>query len=784
MDVSLRKTGVYAFGRFRLDGVRRILTRDSTAIALTPRLFDTLLYLVENPGRVIEKDEIMTAVWPGRFVEEGNISQTIFTVRKALSLAGEEDRLIETVPGHGYRFTADVQLESESPASNVAIERDPSADGSAEPVGTLAGHLPPRDVSATRAKWLASACAVFVLFAAGYATFKWSRRDLDPAAQSNIVVLADVQNLTGDPAFVAVLDKVLEIDIAQSPFLSLLPSQRVRETLQLMERPGNATLTPELAQEVCARNEGRAVLSGAVAAMGSRYIVTLQATDCISGNAIAESKTEVGRKDDVPDALDGLSARMREALNESLASIRKFDVPIAQATTSSFEALTDFSLGERSRANGDYTTSIPLFRRAIELDPSFALAYEDLGADYAGLREPELVRASYQKAFLLSARVGENEKLRISANYYQRAGNFADAIRTYQLWTQTYPRDWLPWSNLAGFYLASARYEDAVEAGKQALRLNPENNAPYTLLARAYKRLTRFAEAKAICRQAIAKGLDGWDIHGLLYEIAFAERDTATMAEQVAREKGKPTEGEMLDYEALGAATDGQLRRSRALLEQAMDVADQQGPDARGEVTAFLADIIDMDSLLGAHEAARNVALKATGQDQTALTLAEVGDISGATALIAALKNAHPDETELVDFYLPLAQAEIDLGQHQPQDAIAALQPAGSADLRDFWAPSLRGQAWLDTRSPNQAAADFRQILANRGVDGLSPQYPLAYLGLARALHMEGKLGESRAAYQQLFAFWKNADADLPVLQVARREYGELTAAQSASARR
>jgi len=782
MDASLRRKEVYAFDRFRLDSVRRLLTRDGVPIPLSPKLFDTLLHLVENSGRVVEKGEIMNAVWPDRFVEESNLSQTIFGLRKALSVAGEENRFIETVPGHGYRFMAAVEVLSarqsgEVPSRPLPVSSDVAAGGGASLTAMAPETLIPRDW----AGWLAIACTVLLLIVATTAAIKWNRADIPRSTQPNIVVLADFQNLTRDPVFGAVLDKVLEIDLAQSPLLDLLPPQRVSQTLQLMERPRDAKLTPELAQEVCSRNGGKAMLSGAVASAGSRYIVTLEARDCVNGNAIAESKADAARQEDVPDVLDGLSARMREALNESLASIRKFDVPIAQATTSSFEALKDFSLGEQSRAKGDFTTSIPLLKRAIELDPSFALAYEDLGADYAGLREPDLVRAYYQKAFALSARASENEKLRIAANYYQRAGNFDDAIRAYQLWTETYPRDWMPWSNLTNFYTAGGRYEEAVEAGKQALRLNPENSAPYTFLARAYKRLTRFAQARAVCRKAIAKGLDGWDIHGLLYEIAFAEGDTATMAEQVAREKGKPTEGWMLDYEALAAATAGKLEQSRSLFDLAIQSARQQGPDAAGEVTEIFADYIDSVALLASQQDARKVALDAEPGNRSVFGLAEIGEYADAAALATALRNAHPGETELVDFTLPAAAAEIDLGEGKPQDAIAALQPAASSELREFWTPSLFARAYLELSAPARAVAEYRRILVNRGVDGTSPLYPLAWLGLGRALHMEGRSAQSRAAYEKLFAFWKNADSDLPILQTARREYAELAGASQAA---
>jgi DNA-binding winged helix-turn-helix (wHTH) protein/tetratricopeptide (TPR) repeat protein len=790
MDVSLGRKAAYTFGRFRLDAVRRILTRDGVPITLTPKLFDTLLFLVENPGRVVTKDEIMNAVWPDRFVEERNITQTIFTVRKALGLSGEGDRLIETVSGHGYRFTEPVALVPGGPAARNAGETD-SSNPPPRPGDRTSAENPPRQAveqlaPATRSwtAWLALACAVPVLLVAGLAALKWNSRDLPPPAQPNLIVLADFQNSTPDPAFAAVLDKVLEIDLAQSPFLTLLPQQRIRETLQLMVSPKDARLTPELAHEVCARNQGKAVISGTIASAGSRYIVTLQASDCVSGNSIAERKAVADRRDEVPDALDGLSAGMREALDESLTSIRKFDVPIARATTSSFEALRDFSLAEQSRAKGEFGASIPLLKRAIELDPSFAMAYENLGSDYNGLREGDLMRVYYRKAFDLGARTSENERLKISANFYQTLGDFSLALQTYLLWTQTYPRDWVPWENMGNFMNNLARYREVIEADKHALQLNPENEAPYDVLAIAYKGLSRFAESKAICNAAIAKRLDGWEIHTLLYEIDFVEGDTAAMAQMVARESGRPTEPWMLNYEAFAAATAGQLKRSRELFDKAIDTALEQGPDEREDVSYFYANYLGMESQLGTRESVRKVGLRLADRDRAPVVLAEIGDYADADALVARVKKEKAGQSLTLDLYLPMADAILDLRRSKPRDAIAALQPMVPYELRDFWAPSLLGQAYLDANEPDQAAIEFRRILANRGVDGISPQYPLAWLGLGRALHMQGKLAESRAAYDQLFAFWKNADADLPILLVARREYAELMRVSKTASRK
>ncbi len=793
MDVRTPDECRYRFGPFLLDPAERLLTRDGTPVALTHRVFETLMVLVRNPGQMISKDELMEAIWPGRYMEEGSLKQAIFTLRKALSGEADDTQYIVTAPGRGYSFMAAVE--------RIAPIAKPQAKAQTESTGELSA---PADVApkesrdplspafpgarAARARrptihnlaW-GGAAAILII---GIAAVAWQRSVPLAPAQPKMLVLADFQNFTSDRALGTVLGKVLGIDLAQSPILSLMSPQQISETLRLMAHPQDSKLTPALAQEVCARNRGNAVLSGTVAQVGSRFLVTLEARDCNAGADIAEAKADTGRMDDVPATLDGLTVRVREGLNESSASIGNFDVPIALATTASFEALKAFSLGEHARTIGDNATAIVFFKRAVELDSSFALAYAELGSAYFGLREAELGKAYYQKAFGLKDRTSENEKLRISAVYYERVGNFVDAVRSYQLWTQTYPQDWLAWAHLANLLTGMARYKESIAAGREALRLNPAHYGPYSVLARAYKRATRFADAKAIGRLAVASGLDNWDMHGLLYEIAFAEGDTATMAAQVAKEKGKPTETWMLDYEALAAATSGQFGRSGALFGQAIAMARAQGADAREEVANFIEDHIETAALLGSQQEARKIAVGATSLEASEyepFALAMAGDFDHAEVSAEALGKRNPDSTEVQDSDMPLTRAVIALGQGNPNAAIAALEPARPYELRDFWGPYLRGIAFLETQAPDAAAVEFRKILANRGVDGISPLTPLAYLGLARALHSEGRLGESRASYEKLFAFWKNADDDLPALADARREYARIPAVRQAA---
>jgi eukaryotic-like serine/threonine-protein kinase len=771
MDVKAPDEGQYRFGPFLLNPAERLLLRDGAAVPLTHRLFETLLTFVRSPGRVLTKDELLEAVWPGRYMEEASLKQAVFTLRKALSDSGEDARYIVTAPGIGYSFAAPVQKLNR--ARDAAKFEAPSQIPS--PTVTEPSR---RRSSAT--PYIALVLIVAALVA-GLAIYEWYRNVPPSPAKPNVLVLADFQNFTNDPALGTVLGKVLEIDLSQSPFLTVLSPQQVTETLQMMERPGDSRLTPALAQEVCARDQGNAFLNGAVAQVGAHFLVTLQARSCASGSSIAEDKARADQKDDLPNVLDTLAVRVRQGMQESPASIGRFDVPIADATTSSFEALKAFSIGEAARVKGDNAGALPFFKRAVELDPQFAMANEEIAGCYLSLREQDLARPYFRKAFELRDRTSENEKLWISATYYRFLGDLTESLHNYQAWTQIYPGDWRPWTSMAGLYTAMARYDEAIAAARTGLRLNPRHDLSYVVLARAYKRATRFAESEAVARDAIAKKLDGFDIHGLLYEVAYARGDTATMEAQVANERGKPTEDWMIEYEAWTAATDGRLGSSRALFEKAIALADAQGPDAHDIVRGFYTEYMEMLADFELTAEARGLAQRVPDLDENenaAFSFAWAGDFQQAALAAAALRKRNPDSTTVNDIYIPWTKAAIDLRQNKPQDAVAVLEPARPYELFDFKMPSLLGAAYLEMKAPEKAAAEYHLILANRGVDANSPLYPLAYLGLARALHMQGKNQESKAAYENLLAFWKNADKDLPMLMDARREYAELESAK------
>ena len=615
------------------------------------------------------------------------------------------------------------------------------------------------------------------IFIGGVVVIMLMTRQTPVTEAPHVIVLADFDNATGDPEFDGVMNRVLEIDLNQSPFVGILSERKTQETLQQMGRDKNEKVTASVAQEICERNAAQATVSGALAAVGSRYIVALRAFECSSGNSIAQAKADVATKEAVVESLDELTARIRTGIGESHASIQQFSVPIAQATTSSFEALTSFSLGLQARAKGDNQEALAFHKKAVELDPSFAMAYVELGTINRSLHEQQIGNEYLKKAYELRDRVSEHEKMRLSALYELSQDDTAGMIQSYKQWTQTYPNDWPPWANLTNLYTDSARYAEAIAAGTHALKLMPDHGGVYFVLARAYSRSNDFPNAKAICAQAVAKGLDGSDIHNLLYEIAYAEDDAATMAAQAAKEVGQSSEYLMLSSQGSAAAASGKLREARTMYDRAVNEAQKAGADSTAEVASFR--LAEMDSAVNAgdFDEARRIAAEAPaldGNEFAPLVVAKTGDIDRAAVLLAELLKRNPHESTIVEDDIPVTRAEIDLQKGRPQEAIAELRPALSYELRNFELPTVLAQAYLDANLPGAAAAEYRLIIEHRGVDGLSILYPLAYLGLARAEAKLGNTSASRTEYERFFSFWINADSNLPILLQARQEYAGL----------
>ena len=562
MDVRAPPRATYVFGAFQLDAAHGVLTRDGAPVVITPRVLDTLLYLVENPGRVVSKDEMLQALWPGRIADETNLSVAVSTLRKALgdaALGG--DRMIVTVPGRGYRFTAEVRVRSAPRLALAPMETTaPSAAASRRRTSWGAGLA---------AAALAAAVAVMLL-----APWKAGRL---PQGRTG-VVLADFQNFTGDTSFDHVLGKALEVDLAQSPFLQVMSRPRIAETLDLMRRPKDAPLGQDLAQAVCARNNGGAVIAGTMARLGTRYELTLSASDCINGHVLDEEKQEANSKEAVAGAIDRLSARTRRKLGESSASLARFDVPLLPEKTASFEALRAYSEGGWLVDHGQSADAIRLFRYAAGLDPNFTADYEALAIVYMNARQYPAAAEATTRAFALRDNVSERRRLQISDIYYHDVTkDLAAQLDNLRLWTRLYPTDSAPWTSIANLQSFVGQHREAVDAARRALALRDDAESSYAILVRAETRAGLFDQARAVGDRAIAKGLAGQNTHTLLMMLAYARHDLAGVQSQIDWAKGRSAEPHILFWAAKVALAEGQVKRAEALDAQAVELGRPQG---------------------------------------------------------------------------------------------------------------------------------------------------------------------------------------------------------------
>jgi tetratricopeptide (TPR) repeat protein len=455
-------------------------------------------------------------------------------------------------------------------ASDLAF----ALDALSESGGSAYSAMAAKGATGAGRRWKAivpAAVAVLALSVGGY--FYFHRRP--KLTYQDTIVLADFANTTGEGVFDDTLKQALSVELAQSPFLNVLPEQRVQETLRLMGRAGNERVTQSVAREVCQRTQSRAVLVGSIASLGSHYVIGLNAQNCFTGGSLAQEEVEASRKEDILKMLGQATTKVREELGETLPSVHKFDVPIEQATTLSFDALKAYSLGQKLRAEKGDVEAIPMFKRAIELDPSFALAYGALGRAYQNRRETELAAANIQKAFELRDRVSARERLRISAYYYSVVEEGDEkALEAHVLWAQEYPQDELAHRGLANTYVGLGQYEKSVAENREELRLNPNDLLGYYNLINSYISLNRLDEAKAEYQQALGHHLEDSDLHHLRYKVAFLENDTAEMERQLAWGEGKPgVEAEFLDMAATTEKYKGRLNKARELTRRSVDSA-------------------------------------------------------------------------------------------------------------------------------------------------------------------------------------------------------------------
>jgi serine/threonine protein kinase/Tfp pilus assembly protein PilF len=664
--------------------------------------------------------------------------------------------------------------------------------------GSLLRPAPPSSASNARAAETAFAgkkpwkvlipTALILVAAIGGAYYRSHRTR--PLTDKDTIVLSDFDNKTGEPVFDDALKQGLAIQLEQSPFLSLVSEQRIRQALRSMGQSPDARVTPQMAQELCQRAEGSADVEGSIAMLGSEYVLGLKAVNCHTGNILGREQITSEDKSHVLPALGTAATSLRGKLGESLSSVQKYDTPVEEATTHSLDALQAYSLGLKTKDVKGDRAAIPLFDRAIQLDPGFAIAYAFLGTSYSNLGESNRAAENLTKAHELRELVTEREKFYIDSLYNELViGDLDKGRAVYELWAQVYPRDDRPVGNLGLVNQYLGQYEKSLAHARDALGLQPESGLRYANLAQANLHLGRLEEARSVAGEAQAKNLDSPYLRLYLYQVAFLQNDRAGMAQQVAWAVGKPAvEDVLLSVEADTASYFGQLAKARIFSRQAIvsaELAEEREVASSYEAGAALREALFGNGAEARQRSAAALALSSGRLPKFAagLALALAGDGDHAQKLAEELANSFPKDTLVNFIYLPAIRGQIAFNHHDYLRAIEELKSSAPFELGQpgdsSFAPSLypvyvRGEAYLAAHQSSEAAAEFQKILDHRGIVVNGPIGPLAHLGLARAYALQGDTTKAGAAYQEFLTLWKDADPDITVLKEAKAEYANL----------
>ncbi len=684
-----------------------------------------------------------------------------------------------------------VPTEVELPASSAVVtpasgpasgsvppaqERTSSARlPAAPPSGSVDVDVPRRPMGKIFA--LLGALALVIVVGALY--FRSSRAHA--ITEKDSILLVDFVNTTGDAVFDGTLKKALAVDLQQSPFLNVVPEQKVQQTLKFMGRPPDVRMTADIGREICQRNAIKAMLTGSIAQLGSQYLITLEAINASTGDSLAQTQQPAPSKDGVLKALGEAATKLRRELGESLASVEQFDKRLDEATTSSLEALKAYTLGDELHSKLEDIGSIPFYQRAIELDPNFALAHLRLGVVAGNTGQLGSATKEVSKAFELRARTSEYERLYITAFYYFNVGEVDKSIQAWELMKQTYPRDEVSRINLAVDYQSLGQYEKSIENCLAAISLEPDTLNCYLVGSASYRSLGALDNADALLAQAQQRKIASTGLYVALARSAIVRGDSAGVARMEGLAKASP-EGELrtLDQEASHAAALGKVQQMRELRGRVVDQAKRLNMSDYAANQLLLAAAAEaglgypsraIEGVDSALAISRDPGLLLSAAD----VLAVAGMDKRAEALMTEGRSARPDDTMVKNVIVPRIEAQLEIHRGKADAAVQTLAPAQAyEDGLWFQTHVLRGNAYLASGKPSEGAQEFRKFLTRQTLQLFSFHWSLAELGLARALAAQHDATNARTAYQDFFALWKDADPDIPILKEAKAEYAKL----------
>jgi tetratricopeptide (TPR) repeat protein len=647
--------------------------------------------------------------------------------------------------------------------------------------GTVSAKAPATTGIGKYWKTIVPAVAVLALSVSSYFYFHRTPKLTD----KDTIILADFTNTTGDPVFDGTLRQGMAVQLEQSPFLSLVSEERIQQALRLMGQPSDARLTPEVAREICERTASAAVLDGSIANLGSQYVLGLRAKDCRTGDVLAEEQVQAARKEEVLNALGQIASKFRTRVGESLTTVEKYDTPLAEATTTSLEALRAYTAALQVLYSTGSAAAVPFFKHAIEIDPKFAMAHAMLGRVYGDIGETVLSAESTTKGYQLRDRASDDERFFISASYdMQVTGSLEKAQQTCELWMQAYPRTARPHSFLAGIiYPPLGKYDKSVQEANTALRLEPDFPIMYGVLASSYRDLERLDEAEKTLQRAFERKLQSQSFPIRLYAIAFLKDDKTGMAREAAQAQGKPgVEDRMSNSESLVLAYSGHLQEARKMSQRAADLARQA--DHQGAAAVYETDAALREALFGNASTARQRAMAALGLSNSrdveygiAFALAVSGDSSRSQTLTDDLAKRLQEDTKVTFAYNPTLRALLAMNHREPSKAVEMLQnsiPYELGTAASLYPAYVRGEAYLAARQGREAAVEFQKILDHRGIVVSDPIGALAHLQLGRAYALSGDDAKANIAYKDFLTLWKDADPDIPILKEAKAEYAKL----------
>jgi DNA-binding winged helix-turn-helix (wHTH) protein/tetratricopeptide (TPR) repeat protein len=745
---------VYQFGPFRLDSERELLFRGDEAVPVAPKAVQILLVLIRRNKQLVKKEELMKAVWPDTFVEEANLSRNIFLLRKALGESPQEHRYIVTVARRGYRFSQDVRL--------VEGEGD----------GTARSHSKVKGQAKRARLWGTLGGAALLLIAAAIGTFILFSQRSAAISERDTVVLADFANSTGDPVFDGALRQGLAVQLQQSPYLSLIADERVQQTLRLMLKPAGTRITPDIAEQICKRTGSTLALEGSIASLGRQYVVGLKAVNCRNGEIIDEEQAQAAGKEDVLHSLNTIASNFRVRAGESANSLREHDTPLERATTPSLDALQNYSAGISIMGRGQFRASMPLFERAVAIDPKFAASYYLLGIAYEQVGDMARSAEYANRAFSLVDRTSEPERISITAYHYRFTGEWEKEIAVWQL-AENYPQSWGAHNQLALTYIDLGQFEQGLKEALLAARLQPNVEAPYRRQLDAYMCLDRLPEAEAVAAKVRALGLDGSRIHQRLLELAYLEEDHTAISRELRWFAGKPEEYIGFGLQAANLNLHGQRRESHEYYKLAADAARRQG-------LPYVADEFEeadarADALSGRCAAARSLG-------RPALALAICGDTTDAGKLAVEVSRRYPNGTIWNAVQLPEIKAIMALHRSEPAKALELLESASPYERAYPEVIYVRGLVYLKINKGLEAAAEFRKIAEHEGTSwgatwaqpNWGQYYALSWLAMARSYAVAGDETKAQTAFERFFALWRESDADVPILMRAKLQYAKL----------